>query len=45
MGLKQQAADPAVDPKKRRRVGFFNIGESISNSLYAQFMFSKMFHI
>ncbi|WJZ97835.1 hypothetical protein VitviT2T_016410 [Vitis vinifera] len=29
MGLKQQAADPAADPKKRRRVGFSNIDTGV----------------
>lgn len=29
MGLKQQAADPAADPKKRRRVGFSNIDAGV----------------
>ncbi|KAL6330734.1 hypothetical protein AAG906_009162 [Vitis piasezkii] len=29
MGLKQQTADPAADPKKRRRVGFSNIDTGV----------------
>lgn len=43
MGLKQQAADPAAEPKKRRRVGFSTVGESISNSVYAHFVFWRTF--